>query len=561
MKVKAGASRFNRTVRGVAGATAVVVIAAFFSAGAATAADNPPPPPQLPQTVSGDVLPTPQINGVVWKTAVVGNTAYAVGSFTKARPSGAPAGTSEVTRNNAMAFDIPTGAILAWNPNLNAQARTVQVSPDGTKIYVGGDFTTVSGSARSKVAAFDTASGALDANFKPVVNGPVRSVAVSNSAVYVGGGFGSAGGAARQNLASFTRSTGAILPWRPTADDIVEALVASPDDSRIVVGGRFQQLNGSPIVGIGAVDGAVGGPLPWVSRPIPGRQGTSRSGVTEMTVVGGVLYASADGEGGHWFDGRFAADFATGNLVWLNNCYGATYSISVMDQVAYSVGHAHDCTSVGTFADHNPQIWKRATADTTFPTGTDQGGPGSNMNYAYQPVPTQLPWYPEVNAGTYTGIFQGGWALSNNGTYLVMGGEFTSVNGKAQQGLATFAKRSVAPNKVAPTYNPMKPTVLSLNSGTTRVAWSGTSDIDDGTLTYEVLRDNGTVPVFSVDAKSPWWALPQLGFTDTGLVPGSSHTYRVRVKDPSGNNFTGSRSDAVVSLFRDAQRLRAEDHR
>src|SRR6478752_9632746 len=138
--MKSRANRFNRSVRGLAGATAAVVIAAFFSAGAAAAADNPPPPPQLPPTVSGDVLPTPQINGVVWKTAVIGNTAYAVGSFTTARPSGAAPGTSEVTRNNAMAFNILTGAILPWNPNLNAQARTIKVSPDQKKIYLGGDF-------------------------------------------------------------------------------------------------------------------------------------------------------------------------------------------------------------------------------------------------------------------------------------------------------------------------------------------------------------------------------------------------------------------------------------
>ncbi|MEC5180616.1 PKD domain-containing protein [Arthrobacter sp. CG_A4] len=542
--MKARAGNFGRSIRCVAAAAVVAVVAAAFSGGAASAADPPPTP--LPQTVSGDVLPTPQINGVVWKTAVVGNTAYAVGSFTKARPSGSAAGSNEVIRNNAMAFNVATGAILPWNPNLNAQARSVRLSPDSTKLYLGGDFTAVSGAARAKVAAFDVASGALDPNFKPVVNGPVRDLTVTNSAVFVGGSFGNAGAAVRRNLASFTRATGAILPWSPTTDDMVETLVAAPDGSRIVIGGRFQQLDGAPIVGIGAVDGASGALQPWTSRPIPTRQGAQRSWVTDLSLVGGVVYASANGEGGHWFDGRFAANFDTGDLVWLANCYGASYGVSVMDQVVYSVNHAHDCISVGTFGDHNPQIWKRALAETTFATGTDQGPPGSNMNYAYQPVPTQLPWYPEVNTGNYTGSFQGGWALANNGTYLVMGGEFTTVNGRAQQGLATFAKRSVAPNKVAPAYSPMKPGVLSLNSGTARVAWTGTSDIDDGTLTYEVLRDNGTTPIFSIDAKSPWWALPQLGFTDTGMVPGSSHTYRVRVKDPSGNNYTGSRSDAVV---------------
>ena len=101
-------------------------------------------------TVSSDVLPTPQINGVVWSTAVVGTTAYAVGAFTAARPSGSAEGQNSVTRNNAMAFDVRTGAILPWNPNLSAQGRSVEVSPDGTTLYVGGDFSTVGGVAKSK---------------------------------------------------------------------------------------------------------------------------------------------------------------------------------------------------------------------------------------------------------------------------------------------------------------------------------------------------------------------------------------------------------------------------
>ena len=141
------------------------------------------PPPPDPQTVAADVLPTPQINGVVWRVAVAGNVAYAVGSFTKARPAGSPAGTNEVTRNNAMAFNITTGAILPWNPNLNAQARAVKVSPDGTKLYVGGDFTTVSGQAQSKVAAFSLPSGSYDASYK---TGASARSAVSRSRASAG---------------------------------------------------------------------------------------------------------------------------------------------------------------------------------------------------------------------------------------------------------------------------------------------------------------------------------------------------------------------------------------
>ena len=38
----------------------------------------------------------------------------------------------------------------------------ITASPDGSRVYVGGDFTAVDGAARGHVAAFDTATGALD---------------------------------------------------------------------------------------------------------------------------------------------------------------------------------------------------------------------------------------------------------------------------------------------------------------------------------------------------------------------------------------------------------------
>jgi PKD repeat protein len=529
----------------VAVAALALAIAGISVPAAASAASVAPP--TSPATVAADVLPTPQINGVVWGVVVVGNTAYAAGSFTKARPAGVAAGgAGEVVRNNAMAFDITTGAILPFNPNLNAQARTVQVSPDQGTVYFGGDFTTVNGAARSKIAAFNASTGAFIPAFAPTIAGQVVGIAITSDTVYAGGSFASANGVARMNTAAFLRTNGSITAWAPQTPDIVEAVAAS-DDSRVVVGGRFQTLNGSPIVGVGATDGHTGATLPFSTPIVPAQQGSNRSWVTYMVLKDGVLYGADDGEGGHWFDGRWAVDFATGNLIWLDNCYGASYGLALMGQVDYSVGHAHDCTSVNTFPDGNPGEWHRAIAETTFATGTDQTPPSSNSLISNQPIPTQLGWYPIVNTGTYTGQSQGGWSLGSNSNYLVMGGEFTTVNGKTQQGLAVFASKAIAPDKIGPVYTTaLTPTVTSFAGGTARVAWTGTNDADDPTLTYQVLRDSSTTPVYTTSAYSPFWAPPALGFIDTGLTPGSSHTYKVKVLDSYGNNTLGPKSAAVT---------------
>ena len=74
-----------------------------------------------PETVTADVLPTWQINGVVWSQVVVGNTVYVTGSFTKARPPGVPVGgAGEVDADNIFAFDITTGNRVPFDHSLNA---------------------------------------------------------------------------------------------------------------------------------------------------------------------------------------------------------------------------------------------------------------------------------------------------------------------------------------------------------------------------------------------------------------------------------------------------------
>src|SRR3954447_20545312 len=83
-------------------------------------ADTAPPDAATPPTVSADALPTVQADGGVWAQAVVGNTVYAGGKFTTARPAGSAAGTNTVNRNNLLAYDIRTGDLVAsFAPNLN----------------------------------------------------------------------------------------------------------------------------------------------------------------------------------------------------------------------------------------------------------------------------------------------------------------------------------------------------------------------------------------------------------------------------------------------------------
>ena len=153
--------------------------------------------------VSIDSLPTVQINGVVWTQAVSGNTVYAGGTFTAARPAGAAAGVNQTTRNNALAYDITTGAMTSFNPNFNSNVRAIAIAPNGT-IYIAGDFTRANGVTRNRIAAYSP-NGALIATFAPVFDGPVRALAVTNDTVYAGGMFTSVNGGRPQPTGSRRR--------------------------------------------------------------------------------------------------------------------------------------------------------------------------------------------------------------------------------------------------------------------------------------------------------------------------------------------------------------------
>ncbi len=92
----------------------------------------------------------------------------------------------------------------AFNPNLNGQALAVAASPDGSRIYVGGEFTSVGGVPRSRIAALDPVTGAMITSFNARADGPVKSLAATASTVYVGG--------------LFTGSTTSPVPgWPPCA--------------------------------------------------------------------------------------------------------------------------------------------------------------------------------------------------------------------------------------------------------------------------------------------------------------------------------------------------------
>lgn len=539
-----------------------VLAVGLVTAGMPVAAQADPLPAGggVPATVTADPLPTVQINGVAWSQVVIGNTVYVGGAFTSARPAGSAAGVNETPVSNLLAYDIRTGAqIASFTPRVNGQVLSMAASPDGSRLYIVGGFTAVDGINRWRVAALNPATGAVVGNFAPNAGTTVRSVTASATTVYLGGDFQTVNGAVQPYLAAVSAANGALQSgFAPLPDASVTALTLNPSGSLLVVGGRFANLGGMPAYGMGAVDSATGAGRPWAANQII-RDAGPNANITSLTADADSIYGTGYtyGSGGN-FEGTFRADPETGAIIWLSNCRGDHYSAFPAGDVVYDASHSHYCgDSPDGFSQSNPWDYYASTAWTKSVAGSIQQNPlyYPQFDFNGQPAPRLLHWYPVWSVGTATGQKQAAWSVAGNSEYVVYGGEFPAVNGKAQQGLVRFATAPLATNKTAPQKTDgLIPQAVSVTPGEVRIGWQATFDRDHRELEYRVYRNFtsfSNTPVATTKVSSTPWQRRTISVTDTGLPPGSSQTYRVYAFDPNGNNVRNGEVSVVVASAAD----------
>ncbi|MCB1606360.1 MAG: hypothetical protein KDI71_05230 [Xanthomonadales bacterium] len=189
-------------------------------------------------------------NADVEDLATHAGTLYVVGNFTTL-DGGVP-------RNRAGAFDIASGALTAWNPDVNARVQALAATSEA--VYLGGIFRTVGGLPRLRFAAVDPLSGAAQPLDLPAAR-DVLDLAVDNGRLLVGGRFAVLGGVRRDGLAAFDLATGALTDWAPSTDGTVNALAVN--GSAVYLGGFFSLVNGEARSHLAAVDRDSGATLPW----------------------------------------------------------------------------------------------------------------------------------------------------------------------------------------------------------------------------------------------------------------------------------------------------------
>jgi hypothetical protein len=393
-----------------------------------------------------------------------GNTMYAGGSW--AQVTDPTTKTTTTSRPNLVAYNRTTGAIMSGFAahTFDGMVLALALSPDGTKLYVGGEFskicTTTNGTQTcatvQHLAAFNSTTGALLSAFQvsgkatsnPAATNPaaaygrVRALFVykPSNTLYVAGDFTKLEGASVTQLAALNVSTGALITaFKPViatntaaANNVppsVNSVAVGPGttagSTRVYAGGHFDYINGKAQTTLTALHPSTGVPdttfvpaLQFQTSPYdPNEAGLGIA----IAPDGTVLMA----QGGHYNRGyRFNL---SGTRVWMVNSGGDLQTVALSGNAVYFGGH-FICWSNGTPIDRSTcttppvpsyTVIRNHLAVVSFAkskAGASDNGGALDSN-----------WAPMANP-TYTPYYYGVWTLLVSTTGDVYaGGVFTTI--------------------------------------------------------------------------------------------------------------------------------------
>lgn len=226
------------------------------------------------------------VSGPVYALLVSGTSLYVGGYFSEA---------GDIAANNVARWDGTTwrslgtgtangvGLLTSGVPYVYALAQV------GTSVYVGGYFTKAGGVAAGYIARWNgTAWSNLGTGTTNGLNYSVYALAVSGASLYVGGGFSTAGGTAATNIAKWDGTTWSTLGAGATNGSVQALLVSG---TSLYAGGSFTSVGGVAANTIAKWDGSTWSPLGSGTLLA---NGSARSSVTALAILGNTLYAGGD---------------------------------------------------------------------------------------------------------------------------------------------------------------------------------------------------------------------------------------------------------------------------
>ena len=177
----------------------------------------------------------PQFNGQVYALISDGNGGWYAGGYFTSVGGIAKSYVAHIKSNNTVDN--------AFNANCNGGVKTL--FKVGSRLYIGGGFSTVNGTTRLYAAAVNASTGALVNSWNPSPNSTVNTITAAfgtDTTIWLGGNFTTINttNLLRPYLANVNTTNGAFINGSVSADNIVNKLTTHGDS--IFIGGYFSRL-------------------------------------------------------------------------------------------------------------------------------------------------------------------------------------------------------------------------------------------------------------------------------------------------------------------------------
>ncbi|MGF1665693.1 MAG: LamG-like jellyroll fold domain-containing protein, partial [Acidimicrobiia bacterium] len=476
------------------------------------------------------------IDAEVFAIEQIGGILYVGGRFGEAVPTRFGVGQDQPF---LMALDAETGDFLDWwRPRLDGAVYALEASPDGSRLFVGGEFASVNDEPLTGgLVALDPATGEVDANWTAHVQrffsaGPaiVRDLEVAGSWVYAVGVFTNVTTAAEARL-SFNRaarmslSSGNVDPnWRPdiTGGDAA-AVAVDTSRNRVYLSGTFTAVNAAPNSGnFFTVDTTTGATVPGMPA-FPWNSPFRETWAVE--VVGDLLFV---GGSQHILTVLDADTFGIVNRVVTEVGGGDFQTIEVVGDRVYAGCH---CRLFIYDDDQATRVFKgevRGTVALDAATGAFiDTFPNDWLDY-------QLSAGPWAIHGAPDGCLWIGGDLNRR----VSGDPY--VNGLARH----CPEEGRTPTGMPAPTNPPRDTTPPGTAGVPTGAVSG----DSVTLNWSAATDNRAVAYYLVTRNGTAVAKAPRTTITLPRQPSGTHAYRVAAVDHAGNTGPASGASSGITV-------------
>lgn len=419
------------------------------------------------------------------------------------------------------AFDRATGEWdSGFRPVVEGPVKELLLSPDGSRLFVAGDFDSINGDTGvSGLAALDPATGAVQQDFKVDVEWEyqqqtltVDALATDGTFLYFGGRFSrvsttNQSRAFRNRIARVRLNDATLDGFAPQArGGFVAAMAIDPSINRLYVGGSFDSINGvTDTPEFAAIDTQTAQLI---------------SGVQQGIRISNSIERYRD------FHYPYDIEVFPGHVAWAGDQHMEVMRTNDLQSVFSGFVRNRDCDSPGAAGDVQALEYIDGAL---YLGGHFREDAGCNIRDL---IDRWIPGSNDFDGGfdvTFGVSSPAIWALETdpvNGD-MWAAGNFVVADGTPANSIIRFPS-TVTADDVRPSV-PGRVDLVNVTDNTVSIEWAAATD-NVGVAGYQIFRSEQAGVVGPQIATSP-----TPSFTDTGLASGVTYYYTVKAFDAAGN--------------------------